>query len=591
MASKPAGGVIEVGWGAIESPQHGHAHAVDAQRPQQIERVRDGRCRGVDEQLVVLEHRLDVRCEGCEATGRAQAGPDHNHHDERQPGGDDDAAASAPHEPAAQQLIGSPVATRRRLPDLLPRFPTGRSYVARMRTTAELASADRRHLWHPFTQQQGWCEDEPPLVIDHAEGTNLYDTDGNAYIDGVSSLWCNVHGHRHPAIDAAIRAQLDRVAHSTMLGLSHEPAIELAERLVAIAPPGLTPRVLLRQRLDRGRDRAEDGVPVVGAARRARADRLHLPARTPTTATRSARSRSAGSTCSTRSTGRCCSTPGRRAPATPTTCAQLLAEHAASGVAAVIVEPLVQGAAGMLMQPDGYLRAGARAVRRARRAADLRRGRDRLRAHRHDVRLRARGRLARPAVRRQGPDRRLPAARGDADHRARSTRASSAASRSSGPSSTATPTPATRSPARPAIATLETFERERTLERLQPKIELLTRLLEQRVAPPAGRGRGPPARLHGRDRADRAARPSALGHQVTLGRPPARRDHPPARRRRRADAAALDLRARAAPPGRDHRGGDRRGDRQPEASRAASSGGGSTSREAPRRRGVNPRRA
>ena len=72
-----------------------------------------------------------------------------------------------------------------------------------MRTTAELIAADRRHLWHPFTQQQGWSDEEPPLVIDRAEGTNLYDTDGNAYIDGVSSLWCNVHGHRHPAIDAA----------------------------------------------------------------------------------------------------------------------------------------------------------------------------------------------------------------------------------------------------------------------------------------------------------------------------------------------------------------------------------------------------
>ena len=109
-----------------------------------------------------------------------------------------------------------------------------------MRTTEDLASADRRHLWHPFTQQQGWSEEEPPVVIDHAEGTNLYDTDGNAYIDGVSSLWCNVHGHRHPVIDAAVRDQLDRVAHSTMLGLSHEPAITLAETLVQIAPAGLT---------------------------------------------------------------------------------------------------------------------------------------------------------------------------------------------------------------------------------------------------------------------------------------------------------------------------------------------------------------
>src|SRR6202040_1095731 len=81
-----------------------------------------------------------------------------------------------------------------------------------MRTVAELAAADRRHLWHPFTQQQEW-EDEPPIVIDHAEGTTLYDVYGNAYIDGVSSLWCNVPGHREQAIDDAVKAQLDRVAH------------------------------------------------------------------------------------------------------------------------------------------------------------------------------------------------------------------------------------------------------------------------------------------------------------------------------------------------------------------------------------------
>ena len=109
-----------------------------------------------------------------------------------------------------------------------------------MRPTADLIAADRRHLWHPFTQQEGWENEEPPIVIDHAEGTTLYDTYGNPYIDGVSSLWCNVHGHRQPAIDEAVKAQLDRVAHSTMLGLSHAPGIELAERLLAIAPPGLS---------------------------------------------------------------------------------------------------------------------------------------------------------------------------------------------------------------------------------------------------------------------------------------------------------------------------------------------------------------
>ncbi|MEA2264743.1 MAG: adenosylmethionine---8-amino-7-oxononanoate aminotransferase, partial [Solirubrobacteraceae bacterium] len=70
--------------------------------------------------------------------------------------------------------------------------------------TERLTRLDRRHLWHPFTQQQGWA-DEPAPVIERAEGTTLVDTDGRSYIDGVSSLWCNVHGHRHPAIDAAVR--------------------------------------------------------------------------------------------------------------------------------------------------------------------------------------------------------------------------------------------------------------------------------------------------------------------------------------------------------------------------------------------------
>src|SRR5919106_5776689 len=102
----------------------------------------------------------------------------------------------------------------------------------------DLADADRAHLWHPFTQQRGW-EREEPLIVERAEGTDLIDSEGRRYIDGVSSLWCNVHGHGHPRIDTAVQAQLGRVAHSTMLGLSHRPAIELARRLIEIAPPGL----------------------------------------------------------------------------------------------------------------------------------------------------------------------------------------------------------------------------------------------------------------------------------------------------------------------------------------------------------------
>jgi adenosylmethionine-8-amino-7-oxononanoate aminotransferase len=107
------------------------------------------------------------------------------------------------------------------------------------RGTADLVAADLANVWHPFTQQSMWPGDEP-LVIAEGDGVYLVDTDGRRYLDGVSSLWVTVHGHREPAIDAAVRAQLDRLAHSTFLGLTHEPGIELAEALLATAPSGLS---------------------------------------------------------------------------------------------------------------------------------------------------------------------------------------------------------------------------------------------------------------------------------------------------------------------------------------------------------------
>lgn len=99
--------------------------------------------------------------------------------------------------------------------------------------------ADIAHVWHPFTQMSEW-DREAALVIREGEGAWLVDTTGRRYLDGVSSLWCNVHGHRVPAIDAAILGQLGRVAHSTLLGLGSEPAARFAEGLVAAAPRGLT---------------------------------------------------------------------------------------------------------------------------------------------------------------------------------------------------------------------------------------------------------------------------------------------------------------------------------------------------------------
>jgi adenosylmethionine-8-amino-7-oxononanoate aminotransferase len=104
------------------------------------------------------------------------------------------------------------------------------------RTRAQmLAELDHRHVWHPFTAMRQWRE-QPPLIIERAEGEYLIDTEGRRYIDGVSSLWCNVHGHRVPAIDRAIREQLDKVAHTTLLGLASPPSIELAAELVSRSP-------------------------------------------------------------------------------------------------------------------------------------------------------------------------------------------------------------------------------------------------------------------------------------------------------------------------------------------------------------------
>ena len=102
-----------------------------------------------------------------------------------------------------------------------------------------LADKDHRYLWHPFTQMKDWLAEEP-VIIESGEGAMLRDTKGREYIDANSSIWTNLHGHRHPAITQAIKDQLDQIAHSSFLGLSNAPAIQLAERLVNIAPRGLT---------------------------------------------------------------------------------------------------------------------------------------------------------------------------------------------------------------------------------------------------------------------------------------------------------------------------------------------------------------
>ncbi|MEX2448971.1 MAG: adenosylmethionine--8-amino-7-oxononanoate transaminase [Solirubrobacterales bacterium] len=225
-----------------------------------------------------------------------------------------------------------------------------------MATSVDQAQLDRDHLWHPFTQQQGWVE-EDPLMIERAEGAQLIDAEGRRYIDGVSSLWCNVHGHRHPGIDAAVGEQLERVAHSTMLGLSHPGAAELAARLVEIAPPGLS-RVFYSES---GSTATEIALKMAfqyqrqrGGQHARRTSFVHL------------RQAYHGDTIGSVSVGGIdlfhstyrpllfqthAAEPGDAADLERVLCAH------EEEVAAVILEPLVQGAAGMLVHPPGYLRA------------------------------------------------------------------------------------------------------------------------------------------------------------------------------------------------------------------------------------------
>ncbi|HLM51633.1 MAG TPA: adenosylmethionine--8-amino-7-oxononanoate transaminase [Solirubrobacteraceae bacterium] len=219
----------------------------------------------------------------------------------------------------------------------------------------DLAQLDRQVLWHPFTQQQGWTREEPPVLIERAEGTTLVDTEGRSYIDGVSSLWCTVHGHRHPAIDAAVRHQLDRVAHSTMLGLSHPPAVRLAARLVDLAPEGLQ-RVFYS---DSGSTAVEVALKMAYQYWQQRGERER-------TAFVCLRDAYHGDTVGSVSVGGIDlfhsvyrpllfeswpTEPGR-----PSHLADLLARDGRR-VAAVVMEPLVQGAAGIQLHPPGYLRA------------------------------------------------------------------------------------------------------------------------------------------------------------------------------------------------------------------------------------------
>jgi adenosylmethionine---8-amino-7-oxononanoate aminotransferase len=344
------------------------------------------------------------------------------------------------------------------------------------------------HVWQPFTQMQAWPTEHAPTIV-AGEGSYLVDDRGRRYIDGTSSLWCNVHGHRHPRIDAAIREQLERVAHSTMLGLSHPGAEELARRLVAIAPgsdrgrPGPLSRVFYS---DSGSTAVEVALKMAFQYWQQAPD--PRPKRTGFVRLENAYH---GDTVGSVSVGGIelfHSVYGpllfetRAVPAGDAVALDRLLAKKADEVAAVIVEPVVQGAAGMLVQPPGYLRT----VKELCDAHDLFLVCDEVAT--------GFGRTGTMfACEQEGvtPDF-LCLAKGltggylplaatlttDRVYEAFLGRFEEWRTFFHGHTYTGNPLACSA-----AIANLDVFEEERTLERLQPKIELLNQLLEELVAP------------------------------------------------------------------------------------------------------------
>ncbi|MFA4844800.1 MAG: adenosylmethionine--8-amino-7-oxononanoate transaminase [Candidatus Margulisiibacteriota bacterium] len=220
--------------------------------------------------------------------------------------------------------------------------------------TRTLLQQDKQCLWHPFTQMKDW-QAHDQLIIERGDGAYLFDTDGNKYLDGVSSLWVTVHGHRNKAINDAIKAQLDKVAHSTLLGLGNVPAIELARELIKIAPKGLS-KVFYS---DDGSTAVEIALKIAFQYQQQTGQKLKTKFITLVNAYH-------GDTVGAVSVGGIDLFHKIYKPllfksfkVTPGNIPQLetLLKKRHREISAMVVEPLVQGAAGMLLMPPGYLKA------------------------------------------------------------------------------------------------------------------------------------------------------------------------------------------------------------------------------------------
>jgi len=220
--------------------------------------------------------------------------------------------------------------------------------------TKALIEADKRLVWHPFTDMRQWCAVEhEPLILVEGHGAVLRDSRGREYLDGNSSIWTNIHGHNHPHINAAIRQQLDRVAHTSFLGFTNPAAIELAQAIIELFPNSPLRRVFFS---DDGSTGIEVALRIADQYWRLRHSRRHQFI--------AFRNGYHGDTAGAASLGAATmfqigstrwNLPAVQVP--NITALEALAPAEIAKIAAVVIEPLIQGAAGMRLWPPGTLRA------------------------------------------------------------------------------------------------------------------------------------------------------------------------------------------------------------------------------------------
>ncbi len=258
---------------------------------------------------------------------------------------------------------------------LQPRAPLGRSPEPPPAADL-LRSWDREHVWHAFTQMQEY----EPLLIERGEGSWLVDTDGRRYLDGSASMWCNVHGHRHPRLDAALAAQAGKVAHTTNLGLSNPTTVEFARRLVEVSPPGLekvffsgdgssaieTALKMAFQYWTQAEPPQPDRTRFVAIGEAYHGDTLGAIGVGGVDRFTAMFAPLTFEAIRVPSPGGPCPATGNLAPSLAESLAtveRILTEHAGT-LAALIMEPLVQAAAGIYVHPRGFLRGVADLCRR-----------------------------------------------------------------------------------------------------------------------------------------------------------------------------------------------------------------------------------